>query len=77
MERNTIREYHRWLSAPALPGDLLWELEAIARDDAAIRDRFCRELEFGTGGLRGVLGAGTNRMNVILWARQPRACRTI
>lgn len=65
MERNTIREYHRWLSAPALPGDLLWELEAIARDDAAIRDRFCRELEFGTGGLRGVLGAGTNRMNVI------------
>lgn len=65
MERNTIREYHRWLSAPALPGDLLWELEAIARDDAAIRDRFCRELEFGTGGLRGVLGTGTNRMNVI------------
>lgn len=65
MERNTIREYHRWLSASALPGDLLRELEAIARDDAAIRDRFCRELEFGTGGLRGVLGAGTNRMNVI------------
>ena len=56
--------YQRWLShtedEPALHGELL----GIAGDPAAIEDRFYRELEFGTGGLRGVLGAGTNRMNI-------------
>ena len=40
------------------------ELEAIRGDDAAIEDRFYRELEFGTGGLRGIMGAGSNRMNI-------------
>lgn len=44
--------------------ELLAELSSIAGDGAAIEDRFYRELEFGTGGLRGVLGAGTNRMNL-------------
>ena len=39
------------------------ELKAIAGDEAEIKDRFYRELEFGTAGLRGVIGAGTNRMN--------------
>lgn len=40
------------------------ELEAIKEDEKEIQDRFYRELEFGTGGLRGVIGAGTNRMNI-------------
>jgi len=40
------------------------ELEAIASNDAEIQDRFYKDLEFGTGGLRGVIGAGTNRMNI-------------
>ena len=65
MERNTKQEYHRWLTFSALPDDLRRELETIAQDEAAIQDYFYRELEFGTGGLRGVLGAGTNRMNVL------------
>ena len=41
--------------------ELLSELKAIADDESAIEDRFYKELSFGTGGLRGVLGAGTNR----------------
>ena len=40
------------------------ELKAIADDDREIRERFYRSLEFGTGGLRGIIGAGTNRMNL-------------
>ena len=56
--------YRLWLEKAAGRPALRDELEAIRGDDAAIEDRFYRELEFGTGGLRGVLGAGTNRMNV-------------
>ena len=55
--------YERWLSR-VCDMELMMELLTIAHDDAAIEDRFYRELEFGTGGLRGVLGAGTNRMNI-------------
>lgn len=44
--------------------DLIRELEEIGSDEAGIEDRFYRELEFGTGGLRGVIGAGDNRMNI-------------
>ena len=57
-------EYSRWLARPDMPNELRAELESIAQDEAQISDRFYRELEFGTGGLRGVLGAGTNRMNI-------------
>ena len=56
--------YNAWLSQPGLPADLAAELIAIQDDEAAITDRFYRDLAFGTGGLRGILGAGTNRMNV-------------
>ena len=58
------QEYERWLSQPGLPSELRAELEGIRNEPAEIADRFYRELEFGTGGLRGVLGAGTNRMNI-------------
>lgn len=44
--------------------DLIEELAAIEGDEEQINDRFYRELEFGTGGLRGVIGAGDNRMNI-------------
>ena len=44
--------------------DLAAELEAVRSDPAAVTDRFYRDLAFGTGGLRGVIGAGTNRMNL-------------
>ena len=56
--------YETWLAQPNMPADLADELHSIAGDEDAITDRFYRELEFGTGGLRGVIGAGTNRMNI-------------
>ena len=56
--------YERWLAADLDDADLKPELEAIRGDDAAIQDRFAVSLKFGTAGLRGVIGAGTNRMNI-------------
>ncbi len=56
--------YELWLEKAVEDPDLKAELESVKNDDAAISDRFYRDLEFGTGGLRGVIGAGTNRMNV-------------
>ncbi len=56
--------YDLWLSRAVEDPDLPAELAGIAGDEAAISDRFYRDLEFGTGGLRGVIGAGTNRMNI-------------
>lgn len=64
MEEKVKQQYDRWLSQSGMPADLAEELKSIAGDEDAITDRFYRELEFGTGGLRGVIGAGTNRMNV-------------
>lgn len=55
--------YAQWLEKAA-DEDILAELRSIAGDEEAISDRFYRALEFGTGGLRGVIGAGTNRMNI-------------
>ena len=57
-------EYKRWAAADLVDFDLNKELHDIAGDDEAIKDRFAVALEFGTAGLRGVLGAGTNRMNI-------------
>lgn len=56
--------YQSWLENPIFDDKTKEELRSIASDDKEIQDRFYRELEFGTGGLRGVLGAGTNRMNI-------------
>ena len=57
-------DYKRWLNADLVDFDLKKELRDIEGDDDAIRDRFAVALQFGTAGLRGVLGAGTNRMNI-------------
>ena len=57
-------EYEFWLKDSYFDAATKEELKAIAADEKEIEDRFYRELEFGTGGLRGVIGAGTNRMNV-------------
>jgi len=57
-------KYISWLNSEALDAETRKELEAIKNDEKQIEDRFYKDLEFGTGGLRGVLGAGTNRMNV-------------
>lgn len=66
---NEMQQYQRWLTATEANAELHDELTRIRDDAAAIQDRFYRELEFGTGGLRGVLGAGTNRMNVYTVAK--------
>lgn len=59
-----IELYGLWLENATEDPDLQTELKNIKNDIDAISDRFYRDLEFGTGGLRGVIGAGTNRMNV-------------
>lgn len=61
---NTNELYQLWLEKAVSDPDLKAELEKVKGNEEEISDRFYRELEFGTGGLRGVIGAGTNRMNV-------------
>lgn len=56
--------YNEWLQKATGDADIIAELEAIKGNDDEILDRFYRSLEFGTAGLRGVIGAGTNRMNI-------------
>ena len=58
------QEYDKWCNDPYFDDQTREELKAIAGDDKEIEDRFYRTLEFGTAGLRGVIGAGTNRMNI-------------
>lgn len=67
---NTLKEkFEIWLEKAVADPDLKPELEAMAGDEAKIEDAFYKDLEFGTAGLRGVIGAGTNRMNVYIVAR--------
>ena len=58
-----LEEYKRWCESPEFDEETRKELTAIKDDEKEIEDRFYKELEFGTAGLRGVMGAGTNRMN--------------
>ena len=59
-----IKRYELWRDNPALDADTRAELLSIENDTNEIQERFHQDLAFGTGGLRGILGAGTNRMNV-------------
>ena len=63
---DTLSTYNLWLQRATEDPDLIAELQALnpETDGDAIFDRFYRDLEFGTGGLRGVIGAGTNRLNI-------------
>ena len=58
------KELDLWLARAVEDADLIAELKAVAGEEAAVSDRFYQNLAFGTGGLRGVIGAGTNRMNL-------------
>lgn len=60
---NYLEEYKKWCESPEFDEETKQELLAIKNDEKEIEDRFYQELEFGTAGLRGVIGAGTNRMN--------------
>ena len=62
MENYKVR-YEEWLHNPAFDGEVKNELESIKDDEEEIKDRFYKDLEFGTAGLRGIIGIGTNRMN--------------
>lgn len=59
-----MKIYQQWCSDPYFDDATKAELKAIENNKEEIEDRFYRQLEFGTGGLRGVIGAGTNRMNI-------------
>lgn len=59
-----LKKYNEWLSNPYFDEKTKKELEDIKDNENEIRERFFKDLEFGTGGLRGILGAGTNRMNI-------------
>ena len=61
---NHIELYNEWLDKAVEDKDLTTELENVKGNDEEIYDRFYRTLEFGTAGLRGIIGAGTNRMNI-------------
>ena len=60
---NYLEEYKKWCESPEFDEETKKELLAIKDDKKEIEDRFYKELEFGTAGLRGIIGAGTNRMN--------------
>ena len=61
--------YASWLENANGDADVTQELQAIRGCDDRIEDAFYRDLAFGTGGLRGVIGAGTNRMNIYTVAK--------
>ena len=61
------KEYERWMKQAAMDEDIVEELRSM--DDAKMEDAFYRDLAFGTGGLRGVIGAGTNRINIYTIAK--------
>ena len=69
MTEQAEKSWEEWRSQRLEDPDLTRELEEIQGDQEAVEDRFYRELEFGTGGLRGVIGAGTNRMNIYTVAK--------
>ena len=61
---NYVDAYKRWLESPVVDENTKSELRTISDNDNEIKERFYRSLEFGTAGLRGIIGAGTNRMNI-------------
>ena len=68
-QKKIMEEYHRWQQRALKDQDIVNELSEIEGDAIRIEDAFYRDLAFGTGGLRGVIGAGINRMNIYTVAK--------
>lgn len=66
MDTAVKKKYEEWLNAPSISEKDKEELKAIANDEKEITERFYKDLDFGTGGLRGIRGIGTNRINVYM-----------
>ena len=68
--------YEQWIANPYFDEATKEELKSIAEDENEIKERFYMDLEFGTAGLRGIIGAGTNRMNIYVVRRATQgACK--
>ena len=67
--KNARNQFEKWISQPDMDEEIMAELTAMKDDDDAIYEAFYRDLEFGTAGLRGVMAAGTNRMNIYVIRR--------
>lgn len=65
----SIEKFNRWMTYPKMPEALRSELKAMSGDHNKIEEAFYKELEFGTSGLRGIMGPGSNRMNCFVVAR--------
>lgn len=69
---NFLNEYEKWLNSPFVDEKTKEELKAIKNNEEEIKERFYKDLEFGTAGIRGIIAAGTNRMNVYTVRRATR-----
>ena len=69
--------YEQWIANPYFDEATKEELKSIAEDENEIKERFYMDLEFGTAGLRGIIGAGTNRMNIYVSEEQHRGLQII
>jgi len=66
---NYLEKYHFWLENEYFDEKAKAELRALTGNEEEIKDRFYKDLKFGTGGLRGKIGMGTNRMNIYTVSR--------
>ena len=69
--------YNRWLTSDVVDDDTKAELKSIENNEKEIEERFYRELEFGTAGMRGIIGAGTNRINIYNVRRAVKVLRNM
>ena len=69
MVKTVLEKYDKWMASAGGDADLVRELRAMGNDEDAIFEAFHKELQFGTAGLRGIIGAGTNRINIYTVAR--------
>ena len=77
--KDYMKIYKEWLANPYFDEATKAELKAIESDENEIKERFYMDLEFGTAGLRGIIGAGINRMNIYGVRRRwlPRVCACV